>query len=355
MDVKLIIIGGKANKSRVAVKLPTVIGRSRDADLTVAHPMISRKHCELHEVNGLVMVRDLGSLNGLFVGGRQVNEAALHPNAEFTVGPLTFRVEYQYAGQPAVEPDATTINEPYVPPIAASGPAAGDFEVADQPAPIAEAPGASAEEPAPTAEEEPAIGEGLAGPPDVVATIAPPDVVATIAPPDGQLPDFSAWGVEETEQQPAEEPLAPPPTLFAEEAPLQNAAPEIDEGPTPEAEVSAAPEPTASLPETAAFEPGELAELRPAAQPAADVAEGGQPPEGSGVEPADSGAPATQSSTGAADEETGEATVGPAPQPDETPEEGMFDFDLPPAPQPDDPGEAGTGDEALDDFLKGLE
>ena len=346
MDVKLIIIGGKANKSRVAVKLPTVIGRSRDADLTVAHPMISRKHCELHEVNGLVMVRDLGSLNGLFVGGRQVNEAALHPNAEFTVGPLTFRVEYQYTGQPAVQPDATTISEPYEPPMAASGPAAGDFEVADQPTPVAEAPGASAEEQTPTVEEEPAIGEGLPGPPDVAATIAPPD---------GQLPDFSAWGVEETEQQPAEEPLAPPSTLFAEEAPLQNAAPEIDEGPTPEAGVSAAPEPTAPLPETAAFEPGELAELRPTAQPAVDVAEGGQPPGGPGVESADSGSPATQPSTGAADDETREATVGPAPQPDETPEEGMFDFDLPPAPQPDDPGEAGTGDEALDDFLKGLE
>ena len=69
MDVRLAIIGGKANKSRVSVELPTVIGRSREAGLTVAHPMISRKHCELYEVDGLVMIRDLGSLNGLFVGG----------------------------------------------------------------------------------------------------------------------------------------------------------------------------------------------------------------------------------------------------------------------------------------------
>ncbi|MFH1265802.1 MAG: FHA domain-containing protein, partial [Planctomycetota bacterium] len=64
MDAKLVIVGGKANKSQVSVKLPTVIGRSREADLTVAHPMISRKHCELYEVDGLVRIRDLGSLNG---------------------------------------------------------------------------------------------------------------------------------------------------------------------------------------------------------------------------------------------------------------------------------------------------
>ena len=106
MDAKLTVVGGKASKSRVSVKLPAVIGRSREADLTVAHPMVSRKHCELYEVDGLLMIRDLGSLNGLYVGGKQVSEAALHPNAEFAVGPLTFRVEYEFAGEipPQIEP-----------------------------------------------------------------------------------------------------------------------------------------------------------------------------------------------------------------------------------------------------------
>ncbi len=94
MEAKLIVVGGKASKAKIALKLPTVIGRSREAGLTIAHPMISRRHCEVFEADGLLMVRDLGSLNGTVVGGQRVKESPLPPDAEFTVGPLTFRAEY---------------------------------------------------------------------------------------------------------------------------------------------------------------------------------------------------------------------------------------------------------------------
>jgi predicted component of type VI protein secretion system len=98
MEAKLTVVAGKANKKSIALTPPTKIGRSRDADLTIPHPMISRQHCEVFEANGLLMVRDVGSLNGTMVGGRRIKEAPLPPLAEFTVGPLTFRAEYQYEG-----------------------------------------------------------------------------------------------------------------------------------------------------------------------------------------------------------------------------------------------------------------
>lgn len=105
MEAKLIIVGGKANKRDVRLKLPTVIGRSREADLTVAHPMISRRHCELSEADGVLKLKDLGSLNGTFVGGERIDgEVTLRPDDEFTVGPLTFRVEYEYTGEMASGP-----------------------------------------------------------------------------------------------------------------------------------------------------------------------------------------------------------------------------------------------------------
>jgi pSer/pThr/pTyr-binding forkhead associated (FHA) protein len=47
MEAKLVITKGKANKAEVKLKLPTTIGRSREADLTIAHPMVSRQHCQL--------------------------------------------------------------------------------------------------------------------------------------------------------------------------------------------------------------------------------------------------------------------------------------------------------------------
>jgi len=106
MEAKLSVVGGKASKAEVALKLPTIIGRSRGAGLTVAHPMISRQHCEVFEANGLLMIRDLGSLNGTSVGGQKIKEAPLPPDAQFTVGPLTFRVVYEYDGDLSELPDA---------------------------------------------------------------------------------------------------------------------------------------------------------------------------------------------------------------------------------------------------------
>ena len=103
MEAKLIVISGKANKNEVALKLPCTIGRSREADLTIGHPMVSRQHCELSESEGVVLIRDLGSLNGTFVNGERVSESRLDPSAEVTVGPLTFRVDFEYAAPEQAE------------------------------------------------------------------------------------------------------------------------------------------------------------------------------------------------------------------------------------------------------------
>ena len=99
MEAKLLVVGGKASKGSISLKLPTVIGRSREATLTIAHPMISRRHCEVYEAEGLLMIRDLGSLNGTVIGGQRIKEAPLPPDGEFSIGPLTFRAQYHYAGE----------------------------------------------------------------------------------------------------------------------------------------------------------------------------------------------------------------------------------------------------------------
>jgi predicted component of type VI protein secretion system len=98
MNATLLVVTGKTTKRKVALKLPCVLGRSREADVTVAHPLISRRHCELSEQYGLLMLRDLVSLNGTMIGGRRITSAPLLPDAEFTIGPLTFRVLYEYDG-----------------------------------------------------------------------------------------------------------------------------------------------------------------------------------------------------------------------------------------------------------------
>jgi hypothetical protein len=135
MDAKLIVVGGKASKGTISLKLPTVVGRSRQAGLTVAHPMVSRRHAELFEAAGLLMIRDLGSLNGTVIEGQRVKEAPLPPDAEFTIGPLTFQAKYEYKGDLSKLPALVPADEPRgdVAPTEPWG-ESPDFELFDEPA-----------------------------------------------------------------------------------------------------------------------------------------------------------------------------------------------------------------------------
>src|SRR5688572_18393959 len=98
MNAKLVVVRGKATKREIPLKLPTIIGRSREADLTVAHPLVSRQHCRIFEVDGALVVKDNQSLNGTFIGGARITEAVLKPGDQLTVGPLTFVALYEHQG-----------------------------------------------------------------------------------------------------------------------------------------------------------------------------------------------------------------------------------------------------------------
>jgi hypothetical protein len=50
-----------------------VIGRSRDCDVTVEDPNVSRHHAEVRPSGGSWIVRDLGSTNGVKVNGQRVD------------------------------------------------------------------------------------------------------------------------------------------------------------------------------------------------------------------------------------------------------------------------------------------
>lgn len=100
MQVKLIVVEGQARQREVVRELPLVIGRSRAAGVTVGDPKVSRQHCFLEELGGMVMLRDNGSLNGTLLDGQRVEgQAVIQPGAKLTVGPLTFVVIYEPTGE----------------------------------------------------------------------------------------------------------------------------------------------------------------------------------------------------------------------------------------------------------------
>ena len=78
----------------------TSLGRHDDCAIRIKSAQVSRRHCELFEVGGQLMLRDLGSSNGTFVNGKRVTgEQSLKHGDELTVGAVTLRVAK--LGQPA--------------------------------------------------------------------------------------------------------------------------------------------------------------------------------------------------------------------------------------------------------------
>lgn len=99
MQAKLVVVGGEAKPAEIVLRLPTVVGRGRDASLTLPHPLVSRKHCEIYEAEGRLVVRDLGSLNGTYIGSERITEAVLEPGNLLTIGAVTFRAIYGDAAE----------------------------------------------------------------------------------------------------------------------------------------------------------------------------------------------------------------------------------------------------------------
>lgn len=106
MDVTLVVVGGKTTTSEVKLSLPTVIGRGHECKLKLPQPLVSRRHCELFERGGRLFVRDLGSMNGTYVGRERVAEAELPHEGLLTIGAVTFRALYQTPA-PVSSDDAT--------------------------------------------------------------------------------------------------------------------------------------------------------------------------------------------------------------------------------------------------------
>jgi hypothetical protein len=65
---------------------PVVIGRSKDCDLRLADPNVSRRHAEIRPDGDGYVIVDLDSTNGIEVDGKRVKELILSDGDRFTLG-----------------------------------------------------------------------------------------------------------------------------------------------------------------------------------------------------------------------------------------------------------------------------
>jgi hypothetical protein len=80
-------------------KRRVVLGRSRECDIQIEDPNVSRRHAELRQEGSAYWIIDLESTNGLEVNGRRVKRAKLEDGDTFTVGvtDVTFATERENA------------------------------------------------------------------------------------------------------------------------------------------------------------------------------------------------------------------------------------------------------------------
>ena len=86
-------------KTKRVDKRRILLGRSRECDIQVEDPNVSRRHAELRQEGASYWIVDLESTNGIEVNGRRVKRAKLDSGDSFTVGSteITFTTEREHA------------------------------------------------------------------------------------------------------------------------------------------------------------------------------------------------------------------------------------------------------------------
>jgi DNA-binding NtrC family response regulator len=72
---------------------PVVVGRDAGVQISLTDEEVSAIHCELRAVDHGILVRDLGSTNGTFIGPTRIKEAVITTSTEVTVGRVRLLIE----------------------------------------------------------------------------------------------------------------------------------------------------------------------------------------------------------------------------------------------------------------------
>lgn len=74
---------------------PCVVGRDPNSDVCFEHESISRKHCQFaFNGEGTLVVKDLDSMNGIYVDDQRVQQASLMPHQTLQIGSVILKVEF---------------------------------------------------------------------------------------------------------------------------------------------------------------------------------------------------------------------------------------------------------------------
>jgi predicted component of type VI protein secretion system len=182
MPAQLLAINGGA--SILLDKPILLLGRDPECDIQLESPKISRRHCCIAQVGESLVVRDLGSTNGIRINGVRVVEGHLKGGDELTIGNHRFQVRWDALAPSAAsdrkKPAAAVkpSNEP-----APALPADDMLESCDEPVALAEPAGSPADvprgksPPAPPPPLDPDSSEESSNTPPPASADKPPNIL----------------------------------------------------------------------------------------------------------------------------------------------------------------------------------
>ena len=120
-----------------------LLGRHQECDIQLVSRKVSRRHCCIAQVGDHLVVRDLGSTNGIRINGVRVLEGNLKPGDELTIGSYRYQVRWDALrpvppGRPG---RATAVRRDPTSPSPAHGVDDDLLESCEQPVPLAEPTG----------------------------------------------------------------------------------------------------------------------------------------------------------------------------------------------------------------------
>lgn len=84
------------NSASIMLDKPILlVGRHPECDIQIDSRKISRRHCCIAQVADYLVIRDLGSTNGVRINGNRVNEGKLVGGDEVTIGNNRYQVTWQ--------------------------------------------------------------------------------------------------------------------------------------------------------------------------------------------------------------------------------------------------------------------
>jgi predicted component of type VI protein secretion system len=114
-----------------------LVGRHEECDIQLNSRKVSRKHCVIAQVGESLVVRDLGSTNGVRINGVRVEDGALRTGDELSIG--NFRYQVHVDARREVLPPPAPVRAPA--PVAKKSPTISEddlLEAADDPVPLPE-------------------------------------------------------------------------------------------------------------------------------------------------------------------------------------------------------------------------